>query len=155
MRMTRRFFAFSLAAASAGAAWAPQDAAACQCLEFSWEDDISTTSYSRSDVIFRGRIISVASLLNAEPHNLRGMSDEARDIRLFQFEVYDAFKGEVGERLEVAASGLSLMCGWRMAPGDILLVRAVRDPALGLVTGACRVHPDTDGSGARYLRTLM
>lgn len=81
--------------------------------------------------------------------------DEARDMRVFQFEVYDAFKGEVGERIEVVASGLPLMCGWRMAMGDILLVRATRDPALGLVTGSCRVQPDTDGSGARYLRTLM
>jgi hypothetical protein len=77
------------------------------------------------------------------------------NAQLFQFEVYDAFKGEVGERIEVVAAGLPLMCGWRMALGDILLVRAVRDPALGLVTGACNLHPDADGSGARYLRTLM
>lgn len=156
MRATRRLFVLFLAATGAGAAWSPQDAAACQCLEFNWQDELSSTRLSHSDVIFRGRVISVVSLADAAPRALRGMSvDEARDMRLFQFDVYDAFKGEVGERIEVAASSLLLMCGWRMALGDILLVRAVRDPALGLVTGACSVHPDTNGSGARYLRTLM
>jgi len=156
MRVTRRFFALSLAAAGAGAALAPQDAAACQCLEFNWQDELSSTRFSHSDVIFRGRVISIVSLADAAPRDLRGMSEEeARDMQLFQFEVYDAFKGELGERVEVAASGLPLMCGWRMALGDILVVRAVRDAALGLVTGSCSVQPDTDGRGARYLRTLM
>lgn len=151
MRTTRRFFALSLATAGAGATFAPQDAAACQCPEEYWGDVVA-----RTDVIFRGRVISIVSLVEAEPRDLRGMSeDEARGMGLFQFEVYDALKGEVGERVEVVASGLFQMCGWAMAMGDILLVRAMRDAALGLVTGSCRVHPDADGSGARYVRTLM
>jgi hypothetical protein len=156
MHTTRRFFALSLAAASAVAVLAPQNAAACQCLEFNWQDELSSTRFSHSDVIFRGRVSSIVSISEAEARDRRDTNeDEARGMHLFQFEVYDAFKGEVGERIEVVAPGLPLMCGWRMAIGDILLVRAVRDPALGLVTGACSVHPDTDGSSARYLRTLM
>lgn len=36
---------------------------------------------ARTDVIFRGRVISIVSLLKAEPRDLRGMSeDEARSM---------------------------------------------------------------------------
>lgn len=151
LHTTRRFFALSVAAAGAGAALAPHDAAACQCLEEYWGDMVA-----RTDVIFRGRVISIVSLLDTEPRDLRGLSeDEARGTHLFQFAVYDALKGEVGERIEVAAYGLFQMCGSAMAMSDILLVCAMRDAALGLVTGSCNVHPDADASLARYLRTLL
>jgi hypothetical protein len=156
MRTTRRFFALSLAAAGAGAALAPQDAAACQCLEENWADVVAGASFFRTEVIFRGRVVSIVPLLEAEPRHLRGMStDEARDVRLLQFEVYDRVKGDVGERIEVMEFGHLQFCGYGMSMGAIVLVRATRDPALGLTTGPCIVYPDADGSHARYLRTLM
>lgn len=53
MRAARRFFVFSLAAAGVSAALAPRDAFACQCLEETVWDVLD-----RTDVIFRGRVIS-------------------------------------------------------------------------------------------------
>lgn len=156
MRTTRRFFALSLAAAGAGAALAPQDAAACQCLQEDWVEVVAGTSHFRTEVIFRGRVISIVPLLEAEPRDLRGMSESAaRDVRLFRFEVYDLLKGDVGEQTEVLEIGRLQLCGWGMSMGDVVLVRASRDATLGLTTGPCIVYPDADGSRARYLRTLM
>lgn len=149
MRITRRLFVFSLAAASA--ALAPQDAAACACLERSGEDMIV-----EADVIFRGRVISIVPLMEVEPRNLRGMSeDEARDISLVRFRVYDVLKGDVGRRVVVAERRGYATCGSPLALGRIVHVRATRDAAIGLVAGPCDLNEDANGRMTRYLRALM
>lgn len=149
MRITRRLFVFSLAAAPA--ALVPQDAAACACLERSGEDMIA-----QADVIFRGRVTSIMPLLEAEPRDLRGMSeDEARDVILVRFRVYDLLKGDVGRRVEVAELRGHATCGSPVALGRIVHVRATRDAAIGLVAGPCDLNEDADGRMTRYLRALM
>jgi len=148
MRAARRFFVLSLAAAGASAVLAPRDAFACQCLEETVWDVIA-----RTDVIFRGRVISDTPLLQTEPRDLRGWDEnEAHYMTRTRLEVLEVVKGDPGETADIVRLYIYSVCGRLLPAGCIVQVAAVRDPEHGLSVSPCDMRDDADGRLTQFMR---
>ena len=148
MRSARRAFVLSLAAAGLSAALAPRDAFACQCL-----DETAFDVLDRTDVVFRGRVISDTPLLQTEPRDLRGYNErEAYNIARTRLEVLDVAKGDPGETADIVRLFIFSVCGVLLPAGAIVRVAAVRDPRHGLSVGPCDMSYDPDGRLTELMR---
>lgn len=148
MHSARRVFVLSLAAAGASAALAPRDAFACQCL-----DETVWDVLDRTDVVFRGRVISDTPLLQTEPRDLRGYDErDAYTMSRTRLEVLEVVKGEPGEITEIVRNFIYSVCGRLLPAGTIVQVAAVRDPQHGLSVAPCDMRDDPDGRLTQFMR---
>lgn len=151
MRSARRVFVLSLAAAGASAALAPRDAFACQCL-----DETAFDVVARTDVIFRGRVISDTPLLQTEPRDLRGYSErDASTMTRTRLEVLEIVKGDPGETADIVRAYIFSVCEHLLPTGAIVQLAAIRDPRHGLIVGPCDLRDDPDGRLTAFMRNAQ
>ncbi|MEZ5959196.1 MAG: hypothetical protein R3C30_02050 [Hyphomonadaceae bacterium] len=149
MRTARRVFVLSLAAAGVSAVLAPRDAFACQCLEETVWDVIA-----RTDVIFRGRVISDTPLLQTEPRDLRGYDErDAYYMARTRLEVLEVVKGDPGETADIVRLFIYSVCGRLLPAGYIVQIAAIRDPEHGLSVSPCDMRDDPEGSLTQFMLT--